>query len=632
MSRAKRKSSRAEAVLTQADQGRGLRGVLSWSFISSLVLLAAFPPLNLYPLAWLAPIGWLHLCKRAQPIGRKGYYQLWLGGCLFWLVSLHSIRLAFWALYAGWVALALYLAIYLPLWVGATRVMVHRWRVPLALAAPIAWLGFEQIRAYMLTGYAANTLAHSQAWQPYLIQIADMFGHGSISFVMVCFAALVTQLCEPLLNRLEGSKSLAVESEQAPSPASSESQASVERLQPIQPNNSTKSNIGLMASRLAIAVALPVLLVGYGAWRIRQADALYVERPMMLSCLLLQENTPTIFEMNPDSDEYMERTQVAWTQYANLCRQAVKESRRIDLVVWPESTFTAFEPYTKLEFEEGAYPDWLIAQLRKYGVDRATFERNLAKQQQYFDLKVKVALLASRGFEITDPLPDSPGPQLLVGCDAAIYGEERLKRHAGALWIGSDGQVNGTYAKMHLVMFGEYIPWRPVLGWLENLFGFAGAEPGEQPKSFLIKNVRISPNICFETMVPRLIQSQVKQLTSDGQAPDLLVNLTNDSWFKGTSMLDHHLASTILCCVENRRPMVIAANTGLTGEIDGCGRLIQCSQRQTVQAIVAQPQADGRWGLVQSLGYPLAWLCLVVTASALLSGWLGRKAQGNYAQ
>ena len=253
-------------------------------------------------------------------------------------------------------------------------------------------------------------------------------------------------------------------------------------------------------------------------------------------------------------------------------------------------------------------------------MDSRTFENNLSRQQEYFDLKVKIALLASRGLEVTDPLPVTPGPQLLVGCDAAMYGQDRLKRYAGALWIGSDGQVRDSYAKMHLVMFGEYIPWRPVLGWLENVFGFAGAEPGEQPKSFLINQVRVSPNICFETMVPRLIHWQVKHLSSQDQAPDLLVNLTNDSWFKGSSMLDHHLASSILCCVENRRPMVIAANTGLTGEIDGCGRLLQCSQRQTVQAMIAQPRADGRWGLVQSFGYPLAWLCLLVTLAALLVG------------
>lgn len=582
--------------------------MLSLSFISSLLLVAAFPPLNLYPLAWLAPIGWLRICSRNQPVGRKGYYQLWLGGCLFWLVSLHSIRLAFWALYAGWIALALYLAIYLPLWVGATRIMVHRWRVPLALAAPITWLGFEQIRAYMLTGYAANTLAHSQAWQPYVIQLADMLGHGGISFVMVCFAALVMQLCEPLLKRLEGMSS----STDSPS-----GDAAVDIARP---------SYGLIVSRSVVAMALPAVVVGYGAWRLRQADALYASRPMLISCLLLQENTPTIFEMNPDSEEYMERTRVAWTQYANLCRESVKKHPNIELVVWPESTFTAFEPYTKLDFEDGAYPAWLQEQLRKYGVDSRTFERNLSSQQQYFDLKVKIALLASRGWEVTDPLPDTPGPQLLVGCDAAIYAKDRLKRHAGALWIGSDGQVKDSYAKMHLVMFGEYIPWRPVLGWLENVFGFAGAEPGEQPKSFLIDRIRISPNICFETMVPRLIHWQVKQLSSQGQAPDLLVNLTNDSWFKGTSMLDHHLASSILCCVENRRPMVIAANTGLTGEIDGCGRLLQCSQRQTVQAMIAQPFGDGRWGLVQSAGYPLAWMCLLGTVSALLAGWLGRRS------
>lgn len=614
-------------MLTQASHGPGFVGVLSWSILSSLILLAAFPPVSLYALAWLAPLGWLRICARKQPVGRKGYFQLWISGCLFWLVSLHSIRLAFWALYAGWIALAFYLAIYIPLWVGATRVLVHRWRVPLALAAPIAWVGFEQIRAYFLTGYAANTLAHSQAWQPYVIQVADIFGHSGISFVMVSFAALAMQLCEPLMQRLEG-----FSSSRSNSSATSDSQASAEfesqsdtGLQQGSLITATQSTTKTMLVRLSVAITLLAVVLGYGAWRIAQANALYADRPMLFSCLLLQENTPTIFEMNPDSEEYSERTRTAWTQYANLCRESAKKLPNLKLVVWPESTFTAFEPYAKIEFDEGAYPKWLQDDLRRYGVDSRTFEHNLAKQKQFFDLKVKIALLASRGWEVTDPLPDTPGPQLLVGCDAAIYGKDRLKRHAGALWIGSDGQVKDTYAKMHLVMFGEYIPWRPVLGWLEDVFGFAGADPGEQPKSFLMGSVRVAPNICFETMVPRLILWQVSQLVGQGQAPDVLINLTNDSWFKGTSMLDHHLASTILCCVENRRPMLVAANTGLTAQIDGCGRLLQCSQRQTVVGMVAQPQADSRWALVQTLGYPLAWLCAAITIAAMITGWRVRK-------
>ncbi len=90
-------------------------------------------------------------------------------------------------------------------------------------------------------------------------------------------------------------------------------------------------------------------------------------------------------------------------------------------------------------------------------------------------------------------------------------------------------------------------------------------------------------------------------------------------------MLDHHLACSILCAVENRRPLLVAANTGLSAHIDGSGRLLQCSQRLTAQTLVAEPHPDGRWGLVQFAGYPLSWLCALVTGVALCSIWFSGK-------
>lgn len=83
-------------------------------------------------------------------------------------------------------------------------------------------------------------------------------------------------------------------------------------------------------------------------------------------------------------------------------------------------------------------------------------------------------------------------------------------------------------------------------------------------------------------------------------------------------MLDHHLASSILCAVENRLPMLVAANTGLSAEIDGSGRLVQLVDRGIAKAIVAEPQPDGRWGFVQAVGYPLSWLCLAITVLVFL--------------
>ena len=129
------------ALVTQSNARSIVDSVWLPALLSCLALSAAFPPVSFYPLAWIAPMGWLLICQRKLPVGRKGYFQLWLCGCLFWLVSLHSVRLAFWVLHFGWIALSCYLAVYLPLIVAVPRTVVQRWGVPWIVAAPVTWTG-----------------------------------------------------------------------------------------------------------------------------------------------------------------------------------------------------------------------------------------------------------------------------------------------------------------------------------------------------------------------------------------------------------------------------------------------------------------------------------------------------------
>src|SRR3989442_14828037 len=90
---------------TAATVGMGLLGaVLLW---------AAFPPLNLPWLAWIAPVPWLWLVRQPNLPGWRPYFILWLCGTFHWLLMLEGIRLAHPALYAGWLALSAYLGVYL---------------------------------------------------------------------------------------------------------------------------------------------------------------------------------------------------------------------------------------------------------------------------------------------------------------------------------------------------------------------------------------------------------------------------------------------------------------------------------------------------------------------------------------
>ena len=138
------------------------------------------------------------------------------------------------------------------------------------------------------------------------------------------------------------------------------------------------------------------------------------------------------------------------------------------------------------------------------------------------------------------------------------------------------------YDKIHLVPFGEYMPFVKSVPWLQNVSAIgAGSCAGERPKCFRLQrpgknDVFLAPNICYETVLPYVIRDQLVALRQDpqGHAPQILVNLTNDGWFWGSSELEQHLACGVFRTVECRRPMVIAANTGISASIDANGHIL----------------------------------------------------------
>src|SRR5688500_13174439 len=100
------------------DRPRLWSATLALGFTGALLLWTAFPPLDLPWLAWLAPIPWLWLARTPQLPGWRPYLVLWGAGLVYWLAMLYGVRLAHPALNAGWIALAAYLAVYLPAFIG----------------------------------------------------------------------------------------------------------------------------------------------------------------------------------------------------------------------------------------------------------------------------------------------------------------------------------------------------------------------------------------------------------------------------------------------------------------------------------------------------------------------------------
>jgi apolipoprotein N-acyltransferase len=512
---------------------------------------AALPPLNWWLLAWIAPIPWLLLVRFDRLPGRRPYASLWLVGFGFWLAALHWLRLPHWATSFGWLALSGYLACYVPLFIGLSRVGVQQLRWPLALAAPIVWTGLELVRAYLLTGFTMGSLGHTQSRWLEVIQISDITGGYGVSFVVMLVAAALASVWPPATRRAWGS-----------------------------------------------VVAAGLVLVGCWAYGSQRMLATPAEEGV--SVALIQGSIDTVF----DGDRG--RPQRILEQYKELTKRALRANPSAALVVWPESMF----PNGWLTIEPGAanslaYPDFSVEQL------------------------TRVAEANTR--EIVD-LARVSGRMMVVNA-----GRENIRRDGRselfntAILLDPVRGVVTWYDKMHPVMFGEYIPFGNWFPWLYRLTPLRGGlTPGQKAVAFPVAGLIASPSICYETVLPQVIRRQVRQLQADGQDPDFLLNVTNDGWFWGSSELEMHLVCAVFRAVECRKPLLIAANTGISADIDGDGRIHSQGPRRAETTLAATVHRDPRTSFYLRWGDWFAGSCLAITALFATAGIRRmRRARGN---
>ena len=161
--------------------------------------------------------------------------------------------------------------------------------------------------------------------------------------------------------------------------------------------------------------------------------------------------------------------------------------------------------------------------------------------------------------------------------------------------IDPEGRVLGTYDMVRPVPFGEYIPGRSIL----EAVGL-----GPWARSFLPLDLSrggayesldgIGTPICFESTFP----TASRRFSQAGAS--LLVTVTNDAWFAGSSELRAHFATAIFRAVENRRPIVQAANGGISGIVDPRGRIVSKTPEETVLVGTVAPvdarSVYTRWG------------------------------------
>ncbi len=600
------------ASLELAPVAKSPWGWLAWngSFVpalaSGLLLWAAFPPLGWWLLGWIAPLGWLLLISRKRLPGWRPYLAIWLAGALHWAAVMEGVRLAHPALYLGWLSMSVYLGIYPVLFVGLTRVAVYRLGISVVAAAPIVWTGLELARGYAITGFSMGLLSHTQFRQVVLIQIADLGGAYALSFAMMFVAACLARCLHSLsaIRRSARHERATGESGSTVRLGSTDLTGGPADLPPVADSRAEGRMVRVWWPVAAAGLLLTGLLA-YGTWRQRDLDTPDASAAT-LKVALIQASFDTIFEFNP------ERERETFARYLELSREAVRDHPDVDVVVWPESVYAGTlgevlvrEPLIRpadVPLPDDEFRDAVKA--RQIAVDDknryvATLLNRLARQNGQQDAAV----------------------WLIVGTDSQRLDAGRVERLNTALLIDPDGRVADRYFKMHLVMFGEYIPFGRTLPLLYRLTPMTtGLTPGEQPVAFKTPRAIVAPSICFESTVPHLIRRQVNTLRRSGQAPKVLVTVTNDGWFWGSGVLDLHLACAVFRAVETRLPFLVAANTGLSACIDQNGRIEQQGPRRA-EAVLCRPVISVPWtSLYQRWGDIPAGLCLLFCFAVSIVG------------
>lgn len=498
--------------------------VLLIGVVGSVLLWLAQPPMGWWPLAWVGPAFWLWLANQPTAFGRREYTRVWLAAAVYWLLALNWVCRPHPLTPIGLPFLAAYLALYGLATVGLIRLARRRWRAPLWLAAPISWVGMEFLQARLFTGFLMGAVSHSQAGQPWLRSIAAWVGAYGVTFVVIVVAATVAT---------------AFRGWQRP---------------PL-----IRDVLGVVA-----AILMAVGIGGAARWSI----AIEGPRPTPARVALIQGDSRATWDPDPGRGQRIMDRQVALTAQAN--QQARSQGKRLDLVVWPESMFRS----------------WLF-----------TFDGSMIPPPDVNDSTRAVIDSTEKWFESLTSLVD--GATVIAGIDRFDWrddagGEPTSDVYNSVAIANGRGEVEAIYDKTHLVPFGEYIPFAqglPALYYLTPMSGGLNAGTGPVPMRVELRNgetLRLSPSICYESVVPRVIRRQVAELIASDERPDALLNVTNDAWFWGSSELDMHLACGVFRAVENGTPLLVAANGGLSAVVEATGEVLEVSPRMAEHVIVAE--------------------------------------------
>jgi apolipoprotein N-acyltransferase len=527
--------------------------VLGAALLTGLLLPLCWFPMSWGGLAWIALVPLLFLTRtRVHPLWV--YFCAWVSGSAFFWMVLSWMPACNEQMGYAWygVSLACSLFVVAALWL--TRALRRRTALPLVLVLPLVWVGLDFVRSIVGTGFPWYYLGHTQHIFLPICQVADLGGAYLVTFLVVMVNALVFEWLY-LNPRFWDLFYLEV-----PPP---------------------EQAVRMVPRCVRLSFAVGVILIaalGYGVYRMNEGGLEAGPRLAMLNGNIAQNirNAATAEQQQGGGKGSARRQMLA--EYTSLCISSrEKVGLRVDLVVWPETSFPGewFEtdPDLPMEWEDR---DWME-------------EYRLSRDYMRF--------VAQRLCQANT----------LIGLNSfyrRLEGNKAIDlQYNSALLVRDNGTIGGRYDKIHRLPFGEYMPsLQKHLPFLRAFSPYEGMEYGVQPgkdlRRFQLGQHSFGVLICYEDSDPVLARqygaARTDQFTLDplcwlerlrryldgihmepGPPVDFLVNISNDGWYAGTSEHNEHLAISRFRAIETRRSLARAVNMGISALIDSNGRVLE---------------------------------------------------------
>jgi apolipoprotein N-acyltransferase len=525
--------------------------------LGGVALALAFPPVDLFPLAFVGLVPLFLVMRSEKPGGfwrafRPGFISglAFFSALLYWLVFLSSNEVDNPVLMAGPLLLLVCLqAFYWGLFSAGARLITQRTSWSRIVVYPLVWTACEYVRSLFVLGFTWGNLGYSVVGIPGSIQFASVTGLFGVTVWIALANVLVSEGLATVL-RLGGSD--------------------LKRRQLLK-------RIWVLAAALALVILIPI---AHGTLVLRLAGpAGSIEHeagsvgPMgkTMRVAVIQPNIAGKRKWDPAYRE------VSFEVLYALTREAAEE--KPDLVVWPET----------------AAPSYLLK-------DPA-------------HLVAIMALADETGAAILTGFPDRVGDSPEEYC---YFNSVLLVRPMHELSVNA-GNGLAKYDKIHLVPFGEVLPFKSAFPFLKRIdLGQAGFKPGGERTVFATERARFSTLICYESIFPGLVRDFV------GDGAQLLVNVTNDVWYGRSSMPFQHASMAVMRCVENRRSLARSANSGVSLFADPYGRVTARSEIFARGFLVADLPIVTETTFYTRHGDLIAWLALAASAVGLTLAFVQR--------